>query len=218
MKTLSCRIQRFAEPIFARFWPFLWRPVQYDCEERFQPIPRDLYEYLQNKNFNAADNLSAVDGTPLHPRFDNNRFGGNVGSPILKNKLFFFVDYEYDPVGEAYGFGGFALYAPTAAGYATLASTPGINQTNLAILQKYLPAATTAVPAASTPYGSYPLISTLAAGPEYVQANTRRASQVHPFRLAKSPRDASYTNNEAGVASVDYNLSEKDSLCVVASY
>ena len=38
---------------------------------------KQAYEYLENKNFNSADTLSTVQGTPLHPRFDNNRFGGN---------------------------------------------------------------------------------------------------------------------------------------------
>jgi hypothetical protein len=40
------------------------------------------YEYFQNKNLNAADNLDYVQGNPLHPRSDNNRFGGNFGGPI----------------------------------------------------------------------------------------------------------------------------------------
>jgi len=169
------------------------------------------YEYLQNKNFNAADNLSAVDGTPLHPRYDNNRFGGNVGGPILKNKLFFFADYEYNPVGQAGSAG--LIYAPTAAGYNILASTPGINQTNLAIMKKYLPAAATATPAASTPYGSYPLISTLAAGPEYLQANNAAGIVGTPIPIGQlSIATPSYSNNEAGVASMDYNMSDKDSL------
>jgi len=165
------------------------------------------YEYLQNRNFNAADNINAVDGTPLHPRFDNNRFGGNVGGPIMKDKLFFFVNYEYNPIGQA-GSAGY-LFAPTAAGYATIASIPGINQTNLAILQKYLPAATTAAPVGITPNGAYPVISTLAAGPEYNQATiTGTTIPIGQVSIATP----SYSNSEAGVASIDYNMSGKDSL------
>ena len=48
-----------------------------------------IYEYLENKNFNAADTLSAVLGNPLHPRFDDNRFGGiSVGPSFITNCSF----------------------------------------------------------------------------------------------------------------------------------
>ena len=100
------------------------------------------YEYFENRNLNAADNLNAVDGTPLHPRFDDNRFGGDIGGPIKRNKLFFFADYERNPIGEAGSAG--LLYAPTQNGYNTLATIPGINQTNLSILKQYLGTASTA--------------------------------------------------------------------------
>src|SRR5215471_17828292 len=97
------------------------------------------YEYLQNRNLNAADNLSAVNGDPLHPRYDNNRFGGSLGGPIRRNKLFFYGLYEYNPIGNSSSAG--QLYAPTAAGWATISSfssTAGFNQTNLSQLKQYL--------------------------------------------------------------------------------
>ena len=88
-----------------------------------------LLEYLQNRNLNAADQQSVVNQVDLHPRFDDNRFGGNFGGPIRKNKLFFFADVEREPQGSALSPG--QIFAPTQAGYATLASIPGLSATNL---------------------------------------------------------------------------------------
>jgi len=108
------------------------------------------YEYFQNRDLNAADNLNTVLGTPLHSRFDNNRFGGNFGGPIKRNKLFFFGHYEYNPIG---GVNSIGYYAPTADGYAALGALPGISQTNLTQFQKYLGSAPSAVDPSTLPNG-----------------------------------------------------------------
>ena len=49
-----------------------------------------LYEYLRNS---ALDARRPFDG-PDVPPFRLNQFGGNVGGPIVKNKTFFFANYE----------------------------------------------------------------------------------------------------------------------------
>lgn len=152
-----------------------------------------VYEYLQNRNLNAADQQAVVNGTPLHPRYDQNRVGGTIGGPIRKNKLFFFGNMEYNPLGQASS--GGAVFAPTADGYAKLAAIPGLNQTNLSILTQYMPATPAAVDPSATPAGAYPVVNgvTIPLGQLSFQA-------------------PNYTNAVNGLASIDYNISDKDSL------
>lgn len=51
------------------------------------------YEYVRNNFFDANDFFS--DRHHLRkPKYNQNQFGGNIGGPILKNRLFFFFDYE----------------------------------------------------------------------------------------------------------------------------
>src|SRR5436309_4486946 len=80
--------------------------------------------YNQNKNYNSIDNLTknAIAGgtIPGQPDFDNNRFGGTMGGPAIRNKWFVFGAYEYTTL---HGQGtATPLIQPTAAGLATLES------------------------------------------------------------------------------------------------
>jgi hypothetical protein len=98
------------------------------------------YEYFQNRKLNAQDSQVARNqADPTNLRFDNNRFGGQIGGPILKDRLFFFTNWEYNPIGAVGG--ASTAYAPTSAGYTTLSALPGISANNLSILKQYLPAA-----------------------------------------------------------------------------
>jgi hypothetical protein len=108
------------------------------------------YDFLQNRKLNALDTLQknagivrdlSTGGNAI-PRYDYNRWGGNVGGPILKNKLFFFVSYEQYALGRAASPGG--ISAPTAAGLATISALPAISAGNLAIFKQYVPVAPTA--------------------------------------------------------------------------
>lgn len=163
------------------------------------------YEYFENRNLDSADNLNYVQGNPLHPRFDDNRFGGDFGGPVIKNKLFFYSLYEYEPTGASAS--GGSVFAPTAAGYTALSKISGINQTNLGILQKYLGTAPTASAPGDTPNGAYPTV-----GPGNLSLGLQDPSAVSVPIGQIATQSPSYTNSERAVSSVDYTLSDKDNL------
>jgi hypothetical protein len=50
-----------------------------------------LYEFVRNDKFDAKDYFAPAGPAP---ELRQNQFGGSIGGPILKQKLFFFFDYE----------------------------------------------------------------------------------------------------------------------------
>jgi hypothetical protein len=159
------------------------------------------YIYSENRNFDAIDQSTINNGLTSNPRYDSNRMGGSFGGPIFKNKLFFFGNLEYNPTGQAAVLGS-PVCSPTAAGYATLAALPGISETNLSILQKYVaPSASQDTSGTCGPTGS---------GLEPITSNTG-ATAIIPEGI-DSFSGPNYSNFWAALGSIDYDISSKDQL------
>lgn len=147
------------------------------------------YIYNENRNYDALDSLQKIAGFNSPPRFDFNRMGGQVGGPIFKNKLFFFGNFEYDPLGQV-GVAG-SVCAPTAAGFATINATPGLSATNVAQFEKYVQPGTLPNPGCQ--------------GISWVNGTT-----IPTLGLAVVP--PSYTNFKYLTTSMDYDISSKDQI------
>src|SRR6266566_4566948 len=94
--------------------------------------------YTQNRNFNSIDNLTkqAIEAGTIsgQPAYDNNRYGGTIGGPLVKDKWFIFGAYERTYL---HGQGTpTPLLAPTAGGLSSLIGMAA-NPTVASILQNY---------------------------------------------------------------------------------
>jgi hypothetical protein len=163
-----------------------------------------VYEYFMNRDLNAIDAIYARQATPnnpaKNPRYDNNRYGGSLGGPIVKDKLFFFSLFEREPVGLS-GTAGAPVLTPTAAGIQMLNGTPGLSATNLGVFEKYVPVAPAQDSTCSaTGGGSGSLPCFITVGVNQVPIGT--VAIINP----------AFTNYENFVQSIDWNLSSKDQI------
>jgi hypothetical protein len=173
------------------------------------------YIYSRNRNFDAVDVSLKNQGITSNPRYDNNRMGGFVGGPVIKNKLFYFGTLEYNPQGQA-SVSASALCSPTAAGYTTLAGISGVSATNLGILQKYSAPAATASGcesvSAKDPSGAPSANQIFIQNPSGTIVDSKGVHWTGVPVGVNPVQAPNFTNNWAVLGSLDYDISSHDQL------
>jgi hypothetical protein len=173
-----------------------------------------VYEYFQNNAFDAAPTFLAANpffsgAPPLH----RNVFGGTLGGPIKKDKMFFFVSYQGQRISDALSgaFNGVptlpgltdsnrdatdlaalvnAANAPCGSGNPACITASQVDPVALAILQ------------AKTPSGQFIIPSANAPTPE---------SGTQPFNSFVQGPPSQFNATQIN-GNIDYNFSPKDRL------
>lgn len=124
-----------------------------------------FWEFNNNRNFNAMDNLEKDSGLTAPRRVDRNRAGADIGGPLIKDKLFLYGAYQFTNVGLATA--AVAQLAPTAEGLATLNSMAA-NDSVRSILSQFPTAAAADSPPEVVNGVSIPIGTFQPAAPNYL--------------------------------------------------
>ncbi len=103
--------------------------------------------FVRNRKFNSFDNITRSTTAPggEKPKHDWQRFGGQAGGPILKDRWFVFGAYERQELDEAAAASG-VITVPTSAGLGALQTLAGqagsgVSPVNVGIIADNVPVA-----------------------------------------------------------------------------
>ncbi|MGA3202004.1 MAG: carboxypeptidase regulatory-like domain-containing protein, partial [Bryobacteraceae bacterium] len=166
-----------------------------------------LYEYWGNSVLNAAAffyNASPAITTKV-PYLNRNQFGGVIGGPIKKDKLFYFLSYQGIRVDDA---SGSQKEVTVPLGLSGDRSTTGIlnalnSSYNTSITATQLNPAAVGILQAKLPNGQYLVPSAQITNPSQAQALGYDAFEQGPNTTA---------NVDQGIANIDYVVNDRDRL------
>jgi hypothetical protein len=174
----------------------------------------DVFEFIRNTDLNAnswqnkAYSSGLVPGTGVQPRnpLQWNEFGGTVGGPIIRDKLFFFTDFQaslYNTPANTTPFS--TIPAPFRTGDFSSDCTAGFSNgiCKNPSQQLYDPASSNN-PALRTPFpnNQVPIRSTVAA--------KLLASPLFPSATTATYLQHNYVNSYQGDAKIDWQASPND--------
>src|SRR5207237_1404230 len=186
----------------------------------------DVWEFFRNDVLNADSWSNEFSGTP-RDKLRWNMFGGTLGGPVLKNKLFFFVDYQGQRFDHPSSTGSFTAFttAEKSGDFGALCSV-GFNATGVCTsnsgknIQLYNPCASFSAPCTpSSPFAPvrqpFPFnkIPTQMISPV---ALALFASSLYPTTINNNLQQnalntsTSLLNSNQGDIKVDYQFSDKD--------
>ncbi len=116
-----------------------------------------FWEFNNNRDFNAMDNLEQGSGLTAPRRIDRNRAGADIGGPLIRDRLFIYGAYQFSSTGLAAA--AVQQLAPTGDGLALLNSMAA-NDNVRSILSQFPTAPTANEPSEivnglSIPIGSF---------------------------------------------------------------
>src|SRR5208282_435923 len=156
------------------------------------------FYYNRNSAFGANDALDKAAGNPK-PEDDLQQFGAGLGGPIVRNRLWFFLDYEQQLRNN-----------PISVINSDLATTPA--NLNSFVLANFFPPSVTTAPALPPPNGPLPVPGTDTApdpnNPTYLQqvSNVVNALNSNLGTKARKRNDFVITPR------LDYQASSRDGL------